>query len=271
MFSYPFHAGDYLKDTAHLTDDEDLAYRRMIDLYYDREGPLPDDVNLIARRVRFPVNTVTAILGEFFEKREDGWHQPRCDREIETYHARQAGAKKAAGVRWQNAGALRPDSERNANREPITENQKPKAKLSSRKKAAPAPESGPLAGDQGVEATLPLPDKEAARKAANAAVWQAYADAYRRRYGIPPVRNVTVNSQIAGLVKRVGAEDAVLLALDYLKQDAKMYEFHPLGLLLRDCEKLVTAMKIGARDVGQAKTYRQELADKAAALIGGAS
>lgn len=268
MFSYPFHAGDYLKDTAHLTGDEDLAYRRMIDLYYDREGPLPDDVNLIARRVRFPVNTVTAILGEFFEKREDGWHQPRCDREIETYHARQAGAKKAAGVRWQNAGALRPDSERNANREPITENQKPKGKPSRRKKAAPGPESGPLAGDQvGGGATLHEKD----RKAANAAVWQAYSDAYRRRYGVLPVRNVTVNSQIASLVKRVGAEDAALLALDYLKQDAKMYEFHPFGLLLRDCEKLVTAMKIGARDVGQAKTYRQELADKAAALIGGTS
>ena len=271
MFSYPFHAGDYLKDTAHLADDEDLAYRRMIDLYYDREGPLPDDVNLIARRVRFPVNTVTAILGEFFEKREDGWHQPRCDREIETYHARQAGAKKAAGVRWQNAGALRPDSERNANREPITENQKPKAKLSARKKAAPAPESGALAGDRAGEATTPLPEKETARRASNAAVWQAYSDAYRRRYGVPPVRNVTVNSQVASLVKRVGAEDAVLVALDYLKQDAKMYEFHPLGLLLRDCEKLVTAMKIGARDVGQAKTYRQELADKAAALTGGAA
>ena len=270
MFSYPFHAGDYLKDTAHLTGDEDLAYRRMIDLYYDREGPLPDDVNLIARRVRFPVNTVTAILGEFFEKREDGWHQPRCDREIETYHARQAGAKKAAGVRWQNAGALRPDSERNANREPRTENQKPKDKLPGRKKATPAPESGPLAGDQAEGGATPH-GKDTDRKAANTAVWQAYSDAYRRRYGVPPVRNVTVNSQIASLVKRVGAEDAVLLALDYLKQGAKMYEFHPLGLLLRDCEKLVTAMKIGARDVGQAKTYRQELADKAAALIGGAS
>lgn len=271
MFSYPFHAGDYLKDTAHLTDDEDLAYRRMIDLYYDREGPLPDDVNLIARKARAPVNTVTSILGEFFERREDGWHQPRCDREIAAYHAKLTGARKAAAVRWKNADALPAHTDRNANREPRTESQKPKDKPSRPKKAAPAPESGPLAGDQGVEATLPLPDKEAARKAANAAVWQAYADAYRRRYGIPPVRNVTVNSQIAGLVKRVGAEDAVLLALDYLKQGAKMYEFHPLGLLLRDCEKLVTAMKIGARDVGQAKTYRQELADKAAALIGGAS
>lgn len=271
MFSYPFHAGDYLKDTAHLTDDEDLTYRRMIDLYYDRDGPLPDDVLWIARRVRCPVNTVTAILGEFFEKSAEGWRQPRCDREIAAYHARRTGAQKAASARWQNADALRPDSERIANREPRTENQKPKDKPSRSKKAAPAPESGPLAGDQVPVATTPLPEKEAARRAANAAVWQAYADAYRRRYGVSPVRNVTVNSQVAGLVKRVGAEDAVLVALDYLKQDAKMYEFHPLGLLLRDCEKLVTAMRVGVRDVGREKTYRQELVDKAAALTGGAA
>lgn len=270
MFSYPFHAGDYLKDTAHLTDDEDLAYRRMIDLYYDREGPLPDDVNLIARRVRCPVNTVNSILAEFFEKREDGWHQPRCDREIAAYHAKLTGARKAAAVRWKNADALPPQSGRNANREPKTESRKPKDKLPGRKKATPAPESGPLAGDQAVGGATPH-EKESDRKAANSAVWQAYSDAYRRRYGVPPVRNVTVNSQVASLVKRVGAEDAVLLALDYLRQDAKTYEFHPLGLLLRDCEKLVTAMKVGARDVGQAKTYRQELADRAAALTGGAA
>lgn len=271
MFSYPFHAGDYLKDTAHLTDDEDLAYRRMIDLYYDREGPLPDDVNLIARRARCPVNTVNSILAEFFEKREDGWHQPRCDREIAAYHAKLTGARKAAAVRWKNADALPPQSGRNANREPRTENQKPKDKPSRRKEAAPEPESWPLAGDHAGTATLPLPEKETARRAANAAVWQAYSDAYRRRYGVLPVRNVTVNSQVASLVKRVGAEDAMLVALDYLKQDAKMYELHPMGLLLRDCEKLVTAMKVGARDVGQKKTYRQELADRAAALTGGAT
>lgn len=268
MFSYPFHAGDYLKDTAHLTDDEDLTYRRMIDFYYDREGPLSDDVNLIARKVRCPVNTVSAILGEFFVKDADGWHQPRCDREIEAYKNRLANSRKGAAVRWGNAPPLPEQPASNANRKPITENRKPKEKPSRRKKAAPGPESGPLAGNQADGGATP---HEKDRKAANAAVWQAYSDAYRRRYGVPPVRNVTINSQVASLVKRVGAEDAVLVALDYLKQDAKMYEFHPFGLLLRDCEKLVTAMRVGARDVGQAKTYRQELADKAAALIGGTS
>ncbi|NDC25981.1 MAG: DUF1376 domain-containing protein, partial [Proteobacteria bacterium] len=34
MHYYPFHVGDYQAHTAHLTNTEDLAYRRMLDLYY---------------------------------------------------------------------------------------------------------------------------------------------------------------------------------------------------------------------------------------------
>lgn len=270
MFSYPFHAGDYIKDTVHLTDDEDLAYRRMIDLYYDREGPLPDDPGWIAKRLRCPVKTVGDVLKEFFVKRDDGWHQLRCDREIGAYHAKVANSRKGAAARWSNAAPLPDQSTSNANREPITENREPKAKPSRRKKAAPGPESGPLAGDQVGVATTPLPEREAARRAANEAVWQAYSVAYRAKYGTLPVRNATVNSQVAGLVKRVGAPDAASLAAAYLKQASKTYEFHPISLLLRDCEKLMTAWKTGAWDLGQPQSYRQELEGKAKRLSGGA-
>ncbi|RPP48164.1 hypothetical protein IPC1156_32430, partial [Pseudomonas aeruginosa] len=34
MNFYPFHPGDYMLRTAHLEPLEDLAYRRLLDLYY---------------------------------------------------------------------------------------------------------------------------------------------------------------------------------------------------------------------------------------------
>ncbi len=43
MNYYPFHIGDYAKKTRHLSWDEDMAYRRLIDAYYLHEGPLPAD------------------------------------------------------------------------------------------------------------------------------------------------------------------------------------------------------------------------------------
>ena len=49
MNYYPFHLGDYAAHTAHLEPMEDLAYRRMLDLYYRTEKPLPLDTAEIAR------------------------------------------------------------------------------------------------------------------------------------------------------------------------------------------------------------------------------
>ena len=44
MHYYQFNIGDYAKATRHLTNDEDLAYRRLIELYYDTEKPLIKDI-----------------------------------------------------------------------------------------------------------------------------------------------------------------------------------------------------------------------------------
>lgn len=77
---------------------------------------------------------------------------------------------------------------------------------------------------------------------ANADTWQAYADAYFNRYGTEPVRNASVNSQIANLVKRVGAESAPGIAAYYVGMNRAFYvqKLHPVGLLLSDCESIHT-------------------------------
>ena len=40
MFHYKRHIGDYRSATAHLTNDEDLAYMRLLDYYYETESPI---------------------------------------------------------------------------------------------------------------------------------------------------------------------------------------------------------------------------------------
>jgi uncharacterized protein YdaU (DUF1376 family) len=100
---YPFHIGDYISHTSHLTDEEDLAYRRMIDLYYMGELPFPNDSAWIARRVRSNPAIVLTLLNEYFELSEDGnWHNTRADREIAKYQFVKESGKRGAEKRWSN-------------------------------------------------------------------------------------------------------------------------------------------------------------------------
>lgn len=94
MHHYPFHPGDYMLDTDHLEPLEDLAYRRLLDLYYSSEAPIPLETELVSRRLRLGSEVVSKVLAEFFERRETGWHQARCDAEIADYKARADRARQ---------------------------------------------------------------------------------------------------------------------------------------------------------------------------------
>lgn len=87
MNYYPFHIGDYLTETAHLSWLEDCAYRRLLDLYYSREQRIPQDVAQAARLCRAiskdERKAVETVLSEFFTLTESGWSHTRCDTEIE--------------------------------------------------------------------------------------------------------------------------------------------------------------------------------------------
>ena len=85
MIWYKFFLGDYIRDTHHLADAEDLAYRRLIDMYYMTESPIPLDTKLVSRKVRLDLDIVETVLNEFFDKCEDGYHNSRCDKEIAKY------------------------------------------------------------------------------------------------------------------------------------------------------------------------------------------
>lgn len=83
---YEHHLGDFMRDTAHLTMVEECAYRRLLDAYYTRERALPGDLReccKLARATAKPERDAVAyVLREFFELREDGYHQGRADKEI---------------------------------------------------------------------------------------------------------------------------------------------------------------------------------------------
>lgn len=96
MNHYPFHVGDYIKATAHLSDAEDLCYRRLLDLYYDIEQPIPLDTHWVSRRLRMDTQMVSGVLAEYFKETEIGWRNERCEIEIAKYHVK-ATANKANG------------------------------------------------------------------------------------------------------------------------------------------------------------------------------
>lgn len=84
MNFYPFHLGDYATHTRHLSLLEDLAYRRMIDLYYTSESPLPVEPENVARLIGMKdhLDCVKNVLSDFFLISEVGHTHTRCEREI---------------------------------------------------------------------------------------------------------------------------------------------------------------------------------------------
>jgi len=87
MHYYQFHIGDYKAATAHLSNEEDLAYRRLLDMYYDTESLIPLDTQWVAKRLRLDTQVVNSVLHDMFNLTEAGWYHARCELIIEQYHA----------------------------------------------------------------------------------------------------------------------------------------------------------------------------------------
>lgn len=104
MNYYPFHIGDYASATRHLSWDEDLAYRRLLDVYYTTEKPLPGDLRQVCRLVLATTDAqreaVEVVLAEFFELTDDGWMSARADVEIATMRDKQQKQRDKANKRW---------------------------------------------------------------------------------------------------------------------------------------------------------------------------
>lgn len=127
MLYYAFHLGDYAQDTAHLSPMEDLAYRRMLDLYYRTEAPLTSDLTALCRLIRMTgmAAEVEAVLREFFTPCDAGWRHARCDAELSRYQAKQQQAASAGKASAQRRFSGRSTDVQRTFNQPITNNQEP--------------------------------------------------------------------------------------------------------------------------------------------------
>ena len=86
----------------------------------------------------------------------------------------------------------------------------------------------------------------------NVKTWEAYARAYRARYGVLPMSNAKVRGQVAQFVKTVGAELAPVLAAYYPSHNKQYFvqRRHDFGALLHDYQQVATDYQIGQQMTG---------------------
>lgn len=246
MNNYPHHIGDFLRDTVGLSMTEECVYRRLLDQYYAREGPLPLELPELCRLARAITPTekraVAYVVDRFFVKDSYGVSQKRADAELQKFRERSEKAKESIAHRWHpDTNVIRSNAERNTSQKPVARSHKPEAKSQD---LNPKVKTLPVGGKTAAHPGRVLSEEQ---KAQARAVWQAYVDAYHRRYGVPPVRNAKSNAAVVELCRRLSADEAPMVAAFFVASNNKFYvtKGHALGLLLADAEKLRTEWATG--------------------------
>ena len=140
MHYYQFNIGDYAKSTMHLSPIEDLAYRRLLDRYYDTENPLETDLVKLCRFIRLPdnPNETQQVLEEFFSLTQKGWIQKRVQKELGAYSAkadaaRANGKKGGRPKKTQSVNLANPTlTQEKAKQEPLNIKQEPLNKYTTK-------------------------------------------------------------------------------------------------------------------------------------------
>ncbi len=138
MNHYPRHVGDFIGATIGLSLMERGAYSALLDRYYMDEAPLPLDRREVYRMAACASaaerKAVDYVLSRYFTEEADGWHQKRADAEIAKYAERSESAKRSIDARWgkRNTNVSETKAERTTNQEPVTKNQEPEEKKSTR-------------------------------------------------------------------------------------------------------------------------------------------
>lgn len=107
-------------------------------------------------------------------------------------------------------------------------------------------------------------DSETALQVACKHTWAAYSLAYEQRYGVKPVRNQVVNANVKTLVKRLGYEEAPLVAAWYVGNVNEAFvvkNTHGIGVLVNQAEGYRTQWARGQAVTGTAA----QAADKTSA------
>ena len=134
MHYYKFNIADYRKDTGHLSTIEHGIYRQLIDWYYLDEQPIPEENQVVIRRLRLgseEVKFLQNVLSDFFVLGKKGYEHKRIEVEIKDYHEQVEKNKnngKLGGRPKKTQSVidgLPDESQNNPNQEPLTTNHKP--------------------------------------------------------------------------------------------------------------------------------------------------
>ena len=134
MHYYKFNIADYRKDTGHLSTIEHGIFRQLIDWYYLDEQPIPEETQVVIRRLRLgsdEVKFLQNVLSDFFVLSKTGYKHKRIEVEIKDYHEQVEKNKnngKLGGRPKKTQSVIDgfPDqSQNNPNQEPLTTNHKP--------------------------------------------------------------------------------------------------------------------------------------------------
>ncbi|MEJ8292938.1 helix-turn-helix domain-containing protein [Delftia tsuruhatensis] len=142
----------------------------------------------------------------------------------------------------------------------------PKSSLNrNRNRKGTANEPSPTAAPPGRDGVGGQPDDgETALQAACKLTWASYSLAYEQRYGVKPVRNQVVNANVKTLVKRLGFEEAPLVAAWYVASVNEAFvvkNSHGVGVLVNQAESFRTQWARGQAVTGTAA----QAADKTSA------
>lgn len=110
MNFYPFHIGDFRSGTVNMSRLSRWIYRDMIDVYYDKEGPLTKDFDLLCEDLGVDSDEERGIVKRLlrfkFIEADDGYHHEACDRVIAEYRSKaeiaKQNGKKSTATRYQN-------------------------------------------------------------------------------------------------------------------------------------------------------------------------
>lgn len=93
---YKFNVDAFLDLSTDLTNDEELALRRLRDAYYLTEEPLENNADLLVSIAGVPIENVEYVLDKFFKLKAQRWHDAQIDDAI-ARHRRQVEINTAIG------------------------------------------------------------------------------------------------------------------------------------------------------------------------------
>jgi len=133
MYYYSHHIGDFNAATRNLSWIQKHSYRELIELYYDREQPLENDMEDIYFRLgadsEEKKTAIQIVLKHFFQLEGNHYHNQRGDLEIAEYQNKismASRAGKASAAKRKATKAQRQLNTRSTNQEPLTSNHEPR-------------------------------------------------------------------------------------------------------------------------------------------------